>query len=172
MCNKKRTTRSRAVPGNFVKNILNKKPIHTRVTTSEVPYKHRYHFHPTASDSERRSDDLNQNHAMSADPGMRQNVRERRRKVMYDSLMTRACGSVSSSGRAFGAFGNFSTSTSTSTTSVMASDRVVSGNDPAADRTSPPRATDASRIEMRLFRDTRRVLEYLSRMNIGQQCVA
>jgi hypothetical protein len=34
-----------------------------------------------------------------------------------------------------------------------------------------PRASDASRIEMRLLRDTRRVLEYLSIRGCGQPCV-
>jgi len=56
-----------------------------------------------------------------------------------------------------------------STISVVVSDRSVLGNEPAGDRTTPPQATDASRIEMRLLRDTRRVLEYLSRTDIYQQ---
>jgi hypothetical protein len=52
--------------------------------------------------------------------------------------------------------------------SVVASDRPVLGNDP---RTTPPQATDASRIEMRLFKDTRSVLEYLSQADISNRMV-
>ena len=52
--------------------------------------------------------------------------------------------------------------------SVVASERAVLGSDPG-DRTTPPQATDVSRIEIRLLRDTRRVLEYLSKTFIGQQ---
>jgi hypothetical protein len=54
---------------------------------------------------------------------------------------------------------------SMSTISVVASERVVQGNDPPGDRMTPPRAVDVSRIEMRLLRDARRVLEYLSMNN-------
>jgi len=56
-----------------------------------------------------------------------------------------------------------------STISVVVSERSVLGNEHAGDRTTPPHATDASRIEMRLLRDTRRVLEYLSRTDVYQQ---
>jgi hypothetical protein len=56
---------------------------------------------------------------------------------------------------------------SMSTMSVVASERAVElvGHMPAGDRTAPRWATDVSRIEMRLLRDTRRVLEYLSVRN-------
>lgn len=43
-----------------------------------------------------------------------------------------------------------------------ASERAESGNDPSGDRMTPPRDTALSRSEIRLLRDTRRVLEYLS----------
>ena len=59
-------------------------------------------------------------------------------------------------------------SMSMSTISVVASERAVPGIDPTGDRTTPPQAVDVSRIEMRLLRDTRRVLEYLS-MTISQR---
>jgi len=81
-------------------------------------------------------------------------------------LMVRPCDSTSSSGRTLGSFEAFSISIST--ISVVVSERSVLGNEPAGDRTTPPHATDASRIDMRLLRDTRRVLEYLSRTNIYQ----
>jgi len=58
---------------------------------------------------------------------------------------------------------------SMSTISVVDSKRAVPGNDPTGDRMTPPQAVDVSRIEMRLLRDTRRVLEYLSMSIIGQQ---
>ena len=48
----------------------------------------------------------------------------------------------------------------------VASERAVSGNDPSGDRMTPPRDADVSRREMRLLRDTRRVLEYLSKTDI------
>jgi hypothetical protein len=55
-------------------------------------------------------------------------------------------------------------SMSMSTMSVVASERAVKlvGHMPAGDRMAPRWATDVSRVEMRLLRDTRRVLEYLS----------
>jgi len=53
--------------------------------------------------------------------------------------------------------------------SVVASKRAVLGSDHEGDRTTPPQATDVSRIDMRLLRDTRRVLEYLSKTIIDQQ---
>jgi hypothetical protein len=84
--------------------------------------------------------------------------------VRCDSLMTCSCGFITSSGGNLKAFERFSMSMSTM--SVVASERVVLGNDPTGDRTIPPQATDVSRIEMRLFRDTRSVLEYLSKADI------
>ena len=53
--------------------------------------------------------------------------------------------------------------------SVVAPRWAVLGSGPAGDLTTPPQATDVSRIDMRLLRDTRRVLEYLSNTSIGQQ---
>ena len=60
-------------------------------------------------------------------------------------------------------------SMSISTISVVTSERAVPGNEPTGDRTTPPQAVDVSRIEIRLLRVTRRVLEYLSMSIIGQQ---
>ena len=57
-------------------------------------------------------------------------------------------------------------SVSGSNTPDVASERAVSGNDPSGDRMTPPRDTDVSRSEMRLLRDTKRVLEYLSKTDI------
>jgi hypothetical protein len=105
------------------------------------------------------------NHAMSTIPCTSQRPeRKCGRRVRCDSLMTRSCGSITSSGGNLKAFERFSMSMSTM--SVVASERVVLGNDPTGDRTIPPQATDVSRIEMRLFRDTRSVLEYLSQADI------
>ena len=53
--------------------------------------------------------------------------------------------------------------------SVVASRWAVLGCGPTGDRMTPPQATDVSRIEMRLLRDTRRVLEYLPKTFIDQQ---
>jgi len=75
--------------------------------------------------------------------------------------------SVSPSSRTLRAFSSFSFSLSTSTDSVVASERPVLGYVPAGDTTTPPQATEASRIEMRLLRIRRRVLEYLSKKNVG-----
>ena len=84
--------------------------------------------------------------------------------------MIRPCDSTSFRGPILGSFEDFSISTNT--ISVVVSERSVLGNEPVGDRTTPPQATDASRIEIRLLRDTRRVLEYLSRTYIDQQlCV-
>jgi len=55
---------------------------------------------------------------------------------------------------------------SVSRKSVVAPELVIVGKDPAGDRTTPPQATDVSRIEMRLFRDTKSVLEYLCQVDI------
>jgi hypothetical protein len=81
-----------------------------------------------------------------------------------DSPITRSCGSITSNGGSLKAFERFSMSMSMM--SVVASERPVLVNDPTGDRTTPPQATDVSRIEMRLFRDTRSVLEYLSQADI------
>jgi len=96
-------------------------------------------------------------------------------RVRCDSLITRSCGSITSSGGNLKAFERFSMSMSMM--SVAASERPVLGNDPTGDRMTPPQATDVSRIEIRLFRDTRSVLEYLSQADIlvsnyhGMVCV-
>ena len=79
----------------------------------------------------------------------------------------RSYGSITYSGGILKEFEDFSMSMRMM--SVVASERAVLGSDPAGDRTTPPQATDVSRIEMRLLRDTRRVLEYLSKTFIGQQ---
>ena len=64
---------------------------------------------------------------------------------MRDSLMTRPRDSDSSSGRILGGFEDITASMST--IPVVASERVVLGSNSAADQTSPPQATDASRID-------------------------
>ena len=81
--------------------------------------------------------------------------------------MTSSCGSITSSGGSLEALKDFSMSMST--ISIAASERAVPGTDPTGDRTTPPQAVNVSRIEMRLLRDTRRVLEYLPMSIIGQQ---
>jgi hypothetical protein len=80
--------------------------------------------------------------------------------------MTAPTVSITYSGGILKEFEDFSMSMSVMS---VVSERVVLGNDPAGDRTIPPQATDVSRIERRLLRDTRRVLEYLSKTVIGQQ---
>jgi hypothetical protein len=78
--------------------------------------------------------------------------------------MTRSCVSITSSGDILNEFGCFSKSVSRN--SVVAPELAVAGKDPPGDRTTPLLATDVSRIEMRLFRDTRSVLEYLCQVDI------
>ena len=79
----------------------------------------------------------------------------------------RSYDSITYTGGIFEEFEDFSMSMSMM--SVIASEWAVLGCGPVGDRTTPPQATDVSRIEMRLLRDTRRVLEYLSKTIIGQQ---
>jgi len=78
----------------------------------------------------------------------------------------RSYDSITYTGGIFEEFEDFS---SMSLVSVVASEWAVLGRGPVGDRTTPPQATDVSRIEMRLLRDTRRVLEYLPKIIIGQQ---
>ena len=76
----------------------------------------------------------------------------------------RSDGLIAYSGGIFEEFEDFSMSMS------MISDVAPGwavGSGPAGDRTTPPQATDVLRIDMRLLRDTRRVLEYLSKTSIG-----
>ena len=119
-----------------------------------------------------RSHQNHQNHAISVAPGTSQKCERTWRGVIRDSLITLSWDSVSPSARTLRAFSCFSFSMSMSTMSVVASEWPVLGNVPAGDRMTPPQATEASRIEMRLLRDTKRVLEYLSKKNVRQRwCV-
>ena len=77
----------------------------------------------------------------------------------------RSYGSIPCSGSILKEFEDFSMSMSMM--SVVGSERARLGYVPAGDRTTPPQATDVSRIVMRLLRDTRSVLEYLSKTIIG-----
>ncbi len=131
----------------------------------------RAQVHPQVINNDILEDPSHQNHqdhAMSVVPGTSQKYETTWRRVIRDSLITLSRDSVSPSSRTSRAFSCISFSTSTSTTSVVASERPVLGHVPEGDWTIPPRATEASRIEMRLLRNTRRVLEYLSKKNVGE----
>ena len=104
-----------------------------------------------------------------AAPGTSQKCERTWRRVIRDSLITLSWDSVSPSARTLRAFSCFSFSISMSTMSVVASERLVLGHVPEGNWTTAPRTTEASRIEMRLLRDTRRVLEYLSKKNVRQR---
>jgi hypothetical protein len=118
-----------------------------------------------------RSHQNHQDHAISvaplAAPGTSQKCERTWRRVIRDSLITLSWDSVSPRARTLRAFSCFSFSISMSTMSVVASERLLLGHVPEGNWTTPPRTTEASRIEMRLLRDTRRVLEYLSKKNVG-----
>lgn len=84
------------------------------------------------------------------------------KSIVCNSLITRSSISESPSECILRFWGVFFISMSMM--SIVSSERaVLLGNVPAGVRTTPPQATDALRIEIRLLRDTRRVLEYLSK---------